>query len=142
MRKNIFWGALLLLVTCSGAFGQIDPEKRQLIQLGYNQPIEGRGPISGYAFYYRNDPDFFRTNITLRLAIAPIYVDSEIGFSHLLGEQTDFAVGVAGGGFADSYSEVRQGRLKERESFTGHGGEISSSIYHRFNPESMIPLSG
>lgn len=142
MRNNIFWGGIFLFGVFSNAFGQIDPEKRQLIQLGYNQPIEGRGPISGYAFYYRNDPDFFRTNITLRLAIAPIYVDSEIAFAHLLGEQTDFAVGVAGGGFADSYSEVRRGRLKDRESFTGHGGEISSSIYHRFNPGSMIPLSG
>lgn len=142
MRRNILWTGILLLATFSNAFGQIDPEKRQLIQLGYNQPIEGRGPISGYAFYYRNDPDFFRTNVTLRLAIAPIYVDAEIGFANALGERTDFAIGVAGGGFADSYSEVRLGRLRKAESFTGHGGEISASIYHLFNPEQTIPLNG
>jgi len=142
VRKTFFWAGTFLLAMLISAFGQIDPEKRQLIQLGYNQPIEGKGPISGYAFYYRNDPNFFRTNITLRLAIAPIYVDSEIGLSHLLGERTDLAFGIAGGGFADSYSEVRQGRLRDSESFTGHGGEISSSVYHRFNPNSMIPLSG
>ena len=142
MRNNFLWGGLCLFAFLSPAVGQIDPEKRQLIQLGFNQPIEGKGPISGYAFYYRNDPDFFRTNITLRLAIAPIYVDSEIGLAHALGERTDLAFGIAGGGFADSYSEVRQGKLKEEESFTGHGGEISSSIYHLFNPNNLIPLSG
>ncbi|MEO7297407.1 MAG: hypothetical protein ABI042_02380 [Verrucomicrobiota bacterium] len=132
----------MFLSAIANVFGQIDPEKRQLFQLGYNQPIEGRGPISGYAFYYHNEPNFFRTNITLRLAIAPVYVDSEIGFSHLLGPQTDFAVGFSGGGFADSYSEVRRGSLKKEESFTGHGGEISSSVYHLFNPDQLIPLSG
>lgn len=141
MRKT-FWFGIFFLGGFFCALGQIDPEKRQLFQLGFNQPLEGRGPISAYAFYLRNQPEFMRTNITLRLAIAPIYLDSELAFAHALGEQTDFAVGVAGGGFADSYSEVRDGRLHNSESFTGHGGEISSSIYHLFNPGSLIPLSG
>lgn len=141
MRKTIVCFTVILFAGLPFVRGQIDPEKRQLLQVGYNQPIEGRGPISAYAFYYRNDPNFFRTNITLRLAIAPIYVDSEIGFSHLLSEQTDFAVGFAGGGFADSYSEVRRGNLRDGESFTGHGGEISASIYHLVNPGKKIPLT-
>jgi len=34
----------------------------------------------------------------LRLAVAPTYLDSELGFSHLLGENTDLASAVAGGG--------------------------------------------
>ncbi len=141
MRKTIFWFGLFLLATLPSALGQIDPEKRQLFQFGYNQPIEGKGPISGYAFYYHNQPNFLRTNVTLRLAIAPVYLDSEVGFAHALGEQTDFAVGVAGGGFADSYSEVRSGKLLKDESFAGDGGELSASIYHLFNPEQMIPLN-
>ena len=44
---------------------QIDPEHRELFQLGYNQPLEGRGPIAGYAYYYHNEPGFIRTNLTL-----------------------------------------------------------------------------
>ena len=51
---------------------QIDPARRELIQVGYNQPLQGRSPISGYAFYYRNEPNLLATNITLRLAIAPV----------------------------------------------------------------------
>ena len=118
---------------------QIDPEKRQLVQIGYNQPIEGKAPISGYAFYYRNDPDFPFTNTTLRLAISPIYIDSELGFTGQ--EETDWAIGAAGGGFADSYNEFRNGTFVESESFIGHGGELSLSLYHRFNPSRRVPLS-
>src|SRR5216684_1719793 len=78
------------------ALGQIDPVKRELIQFGYNAPLEGHPPLSAYAFYYRNQPDFLHTNLTLRLAIAPTYVDSELGISQALGAHTDLGIGVAG----------------------------------------------
>jgi hypothetical protein len=120
---------------------QIDPVKRDLIQFGYNQAMEGHAPFAGYAFYYHNQPDFLRTNLTLRLAVAPVYVDSELGFLHGLGPQTDFALGFAGGGFADGYNEIRGGKFIQAESFTGHGGEISASVYHLFNPADEIPLN-
>ena len=120
---------------------QIDPIARDLIQFGYNQPAEGREPLSGYAFYYHNDPDFLRTNLTLRLALAPTYLDSELGFRHLLGPNTDLGIGVAGGGFADSYNEIRGGKWIEGESYDGYGGELSASVYHLFNPGQLIPLN-
>ena len=122
---------------------QIDPAKRELIQLGYNQPVQGRAPVSGYAFYYLNQPEFLhRTNLTLRLAVAPVYLDSELGIGAALGPNTDLGIGVAGGGFADSYAEVRRGQYERGESFTGHSGEMSVSVYHLFNPGRQIPLNG
>ncbi|PYI82564.1 MAG: hypothetical protein DME26_17245, partial [Verrucomicrobia bacterium] len=121
-----------MICLVSDALGQIDPEKRRLLQLGYNQSLEGRGPIAGYGFFYYNQPNFLRTNLTLRASIAPVYLDTELGISQLLGPQTDFALGLAGGGFADSYSEIRRGVYRRKESFTGHSGELSSSIYHCF----------
>lgn len=132
---------LLIIAGPTSSQAQIDPEKRRLIQLGYNQPLQGRGPIAAYGFFYYNKPHFLTTNLTLRLAIAPVYLDSEFGFTGLLGLNTDFAVGLAGGGFGDTYSEIRQGRYRQSESFTGHGGEFSSSIYHRVNPDQTVPLS-
>ena len=145
MNRVYTFGSFLFLAAIfqeSILVAQIDPEKRQLVQLGFNQPVEGRGPFSGYVFYLRNDPDFLnRSNLTLRLAVAPIYIDSELGISHALGEHTDLGIGIAGGGFADSYLEVRRGRLVDAESFTGHAGEISASLYHLFNPKQMIPLN-
>ena len=136
--RVLFW---LALFTPFFAGAQIDPVKRDLIQLGYNQALEGHTPFSGYAFYYHNQPDFLRTNLTLRLALAPVYLDSELGFVHGLGPHTDFAIGMAGGGFADGYNEIRAGTFIPAESFDGHGGEISASIYHLFNPDNEIPLN-
>ena len=123
------------------ASAQIDPEKRDLIQLGYNAAFEGKQPISAYAFYYHNQPDFLRTNFTLRVALAPTYLDSELGVSGALAPNTDIGIGLAGGGFADSYNEIRDGTFYESESFDGYGGEMSLSIYHLFDPGREIPLS-
>ena len=123
------------------ALGQVDPEKRELFQFGYNQPIEGKGPLAGYAFYYLNLPQFLKTNLTLRLAIAPVYLDTELGIREVFSPYTDIGLGIHGGGFADTYSEIRQGNLRESESFTGHGGGISASLYQLINPGKMVPLS-
>lgn len=135
--------ALLWLALFAPMLGvaQIDPVRRDLIQFGYNQALEGHSPFAGYAYYYHNQPDFLRTNITLRVALAPVFLDSELGFVNGLGPHTDFAVGLAGGGFADSYNEIRSGKLLQNESFLGHGGEISFSLYHLFNPADEIPLT-
>jgi len=135
--------ALLWLTVFTPVFSsaQIDPVRRDLIQFGYNQALEGRPPLAGYAYYYHNQPDFLRTNLTLRLALAPVYLDSELGFVNGLGPNTDFAIGLAGGGFADSYSEIRNGTYLPSESFDGNGAEISASIYHLFNPGDEIPLN-
>jgi hypothetical protein len=125
----------------AAVFAQIDPFKRDLIQIGYNQPLEGQAPVAAYAFYYHNQPGFLATNVTWRLALAPVYLDTEFGFARALGANTDFAVGAAGGGFADSYSEIDGGRYLKTESFDGHGAEVSASIYHLFNPGQLIPLN-
>lgn len=137
-RHLIVWLIPLLPVLASA---QIDPVKRDLLQFGYNQPMEGQGPLAAYAFYYHNQPDFLRTNLTLRVALAPVYLDSELGFVHGLGPQTDFAIGLAGGGFADGYDEIDAGQYEKSESFDGNGGELSMSVYHLFNPDQMIPLN-
>ena len=135
----------LVWATCLAglpAFGQIDPVKRDLIQFGYNAAFEGHPPLSAYAFYYRNQPDFLRTNLTLRLALAPTYLDSELGILGALDAHTDIGIGIAGGGFADSFNEIRRGKLYPGESFDGFGGELNASLYHLFNPGYLIPLNG
>ena len=131
----------LMLATPVFVSAQIDPIKRDLFQLGYNQPVEGHAPFAGYAFFYHNQPDFLRTNTTLRLALAPVYLDSELGFVHGLGPNTDFGLGVAGGGFADSYYDIHGGKYYPTNSFDGHGAEVSGSIYHLFNPGDLVPLN-
>jgi len=124
------------------AFAQIDPYPRQLVQLGYNAPLEGKPPLQGYAFFYWNKPEFYRTNLTLRLAVAPTYLDSELGVKNALGDHTDVGFGIAGGAFADSYEDFDQGTFYRDQSYLGFGGEGSVGVYHLFNPDARIPLSG
>jgi hypothetical protein len=138
--RRLCW--LIFLLSPIGLQAQIDPVERELIQVGYNIAMQGHAPLAGYAFYYLNKPNFFNTNLTLRLAVAPTYLDSELGISSLLGEDTDVGVGVAGGGFADNYAEVRRGTYLPSESFSGYGGEMSLSLYHLFNRGAEIPLNG
>ena len=142
--KRIGSAALFFLILLAPLLvsAQIDPFKRDLIQIGYNGALEGRQPFSGYAFYYHNEPDFLQdTNLTLRLAIAPTYVDSELGVIGALGEFTDMGIGAAGGAFADSYNEIHGGKFYPAQSFDGYGGETSLSIYHLFDPGRLIPLN-
>jgi len=140
-----WWTASLIVASSLNSipvFAQIDPVKRELIQFGYDASFEGHPPLSAYAFYYRNQPDFLKTNLTLRLALAPTYLDSELGILGALSPHTDIGIGMAGGGFADSYNEIRGGKFYPSESFDGFGGEVSASLYHLFNPGKLIPLSG
>lgn len=137
------WFAAVLVLgvlhTTTTTWAQLDPEKRRLIQLGYNQPLEGRAPIAAYGFFYYNRPGFIETNMTLRLALAPVYLDAELGVSGVFTPNTDIGIGVAGGGFGDTYSEIRNGQYLRGESFPGHSAEVSSSIYHRLNPDWRVP---
>lgn len=138
-------GAVLMawVLGVSLAPAQLDPTKRELIQLGYSQPLTGVSPLSGYAFYYLNVPHAFHdTNLALRLAVAPVYLDSELGIRGILTPHTDLGIGLAGGGFADSYHEIRQGTWMREDSFDGHGARVPISLYHLFNPTRRIPLYG
>lgn len=138
LGQRLLW--LWLFVPLLAA-AQIDPAQRDLVQFGYNQAFQGHVPLAGYAYYYHNQPDFLRTNLTLRLAVAPVYLDSELGFVNGLGPNTGFGFGLAGGGFADGYNEIHGGTFYPGESFTGYGAEVSASLYHLFNPTDQIPLN-
>lgn len=126
--------AIPLLSLHPPCWAQVDPIPRQLVQIGYNQPIQGKVPLTGYALYYHNEPGFARPDWTLRAAVAPVYADIELAFRGFISPQTDFAVGLAGGGFADNYAEIRKGAWHPEETFSGPAGEINSSVYHLFNP--------
>ncbi len=136
--QRLLWLCLLVPLPASA---QIDPTRRDLVQFGYNQAFSGHAPLAGYAYYYHNQPDFLRTNLTLRLSVAPVYLDSELGFVGALGPNTDFGLGLAGGGYADSYNEIHGGTFYPSESFEGNGAEISAGVYHLFNPADEIPLN-
>lgn len=144
MTASLRWLTPLAAACFAPCLGhaQIDPVRRDLIQIGYNLALQGHQPLAAYAFFYHNQPEFLRTNLTLRVALAPTYLDSELGVRQAFGPHTDLGIGLAGGGFADSYAEIRKGQYLPGESFVGHGAELSLRLYHLFNPEGHIPLHG
>ena len=140
--KN-FYPALSLICFLSSlnCEAQVDPEHRALLELGYDQPLEGQGPQGVYAYFYYNKPDLISTNVALRLAVAPVYFDGEIGFKHLISPNTDLGIGLNGGGYSDNYYEVQQGDFIKAQSFNGDGFGSSVSIYHLLDPGRLIPLN-
>lgn len=123
------------------AAAQIDPETRRLVQFGYDQPFSGPSPLGAYAFYYINQPHFMRQDLTLRLALAPVYLDSELGVSGKPEDGNGVAFGLAGGGFADGYGEIRQGHYFKEESYTGHSGTVRFSYFHNLEPNWRMPVN-
>lgn len=132
---------LALWMILPAARGQVDPINRRLLHVGINQPIEGRSPISVYAFYLHNQTNFLRSDWTLRAAVAPVWLDAQLGVRSVLGDNTDLGILVAGGGFARTYEEIRLGEWEQGESFTGHGFTLGPALYHRFNPDHRLPLN-
>lgn len=137
-RRLVAAAALLLLAGAARA--QTDPKRRSLIQLGVDQGLSGGGPEGAYLFYYVNRPDVPWKGSTLRAAVAPVYLDTELTFREALAG-SDVGIHVDGGGFADSYDEVRRGEFLRGESFVGHGGGMDLDLYRRLNPGQRIPLN-
>jgi hypothetical protein len=133
--------ALAAVLAAAAATAQTDPERRDLLQLGYGQPLGGRPPLAAYAYYYLSRPDFLRPELGFRLVVAPSYLDAELAFKGAFGPTTDLAIGVSGGGFSESYEEIRGGEWLRDQSFNGHGGAISLAVNRLFNPGERIPLS-
>jgi hypothetical protein len=142
--RNTFLKSLvagLIVIATPVLHAQIDSRHRNLLQLGYDQPLAEHGPRAAYLYYYYSNPEIIGTNVALRMAIAPVYFDGELGFKGLLSPNTDLGIGLYGGAYGDNYYEVRRGHHFSNESFDGHGGGASVSIYQLLNPGYMIPLN-
>jgi hypothetical protein len=135
-------GFIGVALCSNSAWAQIDPTRRDLIEFGYDQPLEGHAPVAAYVDYYLSRPQFGDAEHALRVAISPVYLDGELDIRHVLGPDTDVGIGVNGGGFAFDYNEIRAGRWLRDQSFTGHGGGATLALYHLFNPGAVIPLNG
>lgn len=133
--------AVALLLVGKHCLAQIDPVDRRLIEVGYDQALAGHGPQAIYAYYYYNSPQYFGDDVALRLAVAPAYLDGEIGFKGLLSPTTDVGIGISGGAFGDNYYDVRRGNYIETQSFYGDGGGASLAVYQLLDPGKLIPLN-
>ena len=131
-----------LLCLCGPLRAQIDDSKRLLLEGGYEDAIANPGPSGAYAYLYMNRPGVAGPGSALRLALAPVYADAELGLPGILGTRTDIGIGFSGGGYAFSRQETIRGDQRHGESFVGHGGGPSLSFYPRIGNIGPVPLSG
>jgi hypothetical protein len=134
--------AAALLLTAAPVLAQIDDQKRYLLEGGYEDGLGNPGPNSAYAFLYMNRPDIAGKGTALRMAVAPVYLDAELGVPGLLGGRTDAGFGFSGGGYAFSRKEVVRGDQRFGESFIGHGFGPSLALYPKLFNVGPVPVSG
>ncbi len=121
---------------------QIDPEPRANLELGVEGPLRGRGPTTGYAFFLWNRPHFIEEDWYWRVVFAPTYLISDLVRDRWPGPGHALGVGAGGGLFPYNFDEFRDGSLKERESFWGHGGELTLAYYRRLRIADLLPVEG
>jgi hypothetical protein len=132
----------MALLAAAPVSAQIDDTKRLLLEGGGERALGNPGPAGAYGFWYLNKPDAVGPGSAWRLALAPVYLDTELGLPGLLGSRTDVGLGFSGGGYAFSQQEVVRGDRRRGESFIGHGGGPSLSFYPKIANIGPVPLSG
>jgi hypothetical protein len=128
--RALLWLTLFAPVFASA---QIDPVKRDLIQFGYNQAFEGTSRWPPTRFIITTSRIFCaRTSRCGWRSRRFIWIPNSAS-SARLGPNTDLAIGLAGGGFADSYNEIRGGnfcrrilRRQRRGNFREHLSPVQS----------------
>lgn len=135
-----FFAAALLLLSVP-ARAQIDDTKRLLLEGGFEDGLANPGPNSAYGYLYLNRPDIAGKGSALRLALAPVYADAELGLPEVL-PRTDVGLGFSGGGYAFSRKEVVRGDQRFGESFIGHGLGPSLALYPKLGKVGPVPLTG
>jgi hypothetical protein len=121
---------------------QIDPERRTNFELGFEGPLRGNGPLSGYGFLLLNRPHFKKDDLYLRAVVSP-YCMLEIIKDNLPARNHAIGIGIGGGFFENNFNEIRDGDYSRGESFWGHGGDITLSyFYHPWKIFGQIPVEG
>ena len=121
----------------------IDAESRTYIEGGFESPLRGNGPLTGYAYLLLTRPHFLDKDLYLRVVIPPGYFISEVVRDHWPSQNSAVGFGISGGLWAESQVEFRDGRFEEEESFSGHSVGATLAYYLR-GPKiaSVLPLEG
>jgi hypothetical protein len=136
-------GFVLLPILAAGpARAQPDPEPRAYAEVGTEAGLKGNVPLTGYAFFLWNRPNFPAEDQYLRVVVAPTYLLSELVQDHWPYGRHAVSIGLNGGGVRFGHAEFRNGSYKGEESFWGHGGELPLSYYAGAKLFDKLPLQG
>jgi hypothetical protein len=109
----------------------IDDESRTRLEVGAETPLQGNGPLTGYAYVLLTRPHFLAEHVYLRAVIAPVYATGELIRDHWPTTHSALGFGLGGGLFAAGYTEFRDGRVDKEASFSGNTAEATLAYYLR-----------
>ncbi len=141
---GIVLSAVLLLLTAFAAiaFAQIDPEPRANLELGFEGPLRGNGPVSGYGFFLWNRPHFLDQDLYVRAVVSP-YIFLEAVRDNWPGKGQAVGVNIGGGFFINNFDQIQNGVYRRSDSFQGNGAGASVSYYvHPFKIADRLPVDG
>ncbi len=98
--------------------------------------------MSGYGFLLWNRPHVLHEDLYWRVVVAPTFLTSELVRDRWPKSGHAIGVGLGGGFFPYNFDEFRNGVHMERESFWGHGGEVTLSYYRRLKIADLVPIEG
>ncbi len=131
---------LFLAVIPRTASAQVDPEPRTNIELGFEGPLRGNGPLSGYSFLLWNRPHFHDKDLYLRVALSP-YIQSELIRDNWPVDGHAVGLSIGGGFFENNFNEIRNGVYARSESFWGNGVDAAASYYlHLHKIADLMPV--
>ncbi len=133
---------LFLSILPRTAAAQIDPEPRANLELGFEGPLRGNGPVSGYGFFLWNRPHFLDKDLYLRAVVSP-YIFLEAIRDNWPGKGQAVGVNIGGGFFVNDFDQIQNGVYSRSESFRGDGTAASVSYYvHPFEIAGLLPVDG
>ena len=109
----------------------MDPKSRTRFEVGAEAPLQGNGPLTGYAYVFLTRPHFLAEHVYLRAIISPVYATGELIRDHWPTTHSALGFGLGGGLFAASHASFREGRFDKEVSFSGHTAEATLAYYLR-----------
>jgi len=146
-RKSVYKCHFIILLLCffilpTEAIGEIDPERRTNMEVGFAGPLYNNGPLGGYGMVLFNRPHF-RDQDTYLLAILSPYLFAEVIRDKWPAEGHALGFSIGGGFLINDFDQVRDGSYVRRESFRGHGADTAFSYYLRPTPiGGELPVDG
>ncbi len=135
--------SVLILTWNSTANAQLDPQPRTNVEVGFEAPLRGNGPLDGYGFLLWNRPNFPAEDWYLRVVASPVYVRSELVRDRWPAEGHAVGIGIFGGLFDHNFNEFQDGEYEKGDSFWGHGGGATLSYYWRqLKIAGVLPVEG
>jgi hypothetical protein len=140
--KKLFCTVLLVVVTGTAAFAQVDVEHRRVLSLQTSHAIgSSQERLGGFGYFWFNKNNFPCTNTALRIIFAGIYADAELSWFLPCSTNTALGIGLGGGTFVNDIAPYWDGRRLYGQEFEGDIANARIFINQTIPNPTPLPLN-